>query len=332
MGIKKGLALVLTNSDYSNLNKLESCTKDGIDMVEALEILNFDIIQGNNLIRDEMYDSISRFLEAAELYSTLLVYYSGHGVQIDGENYFVPIECTYNSNKALFINTQLVDIKTVTEFMAKHAEKTNIMILDACRTNPGFSKDMVGSGLAEINVGNGTIIAFATAPNTTALCTADASCNSYYTKCLVKHIITPNIKIEDMFKNVRNDVVLMTSNEQVPWENTSLNRDFYFNTMTQDELNEKIYLTMRNFYSAESLIFLSRLTGYNISEVMRIYTIQKSEKPGGIYFEKSENMESFILSQILELGFEMINYRWCLKGKPVKMGEFYHDPATFTCT
>ena len=95
MKTKKGLALVIANADYLQQNKLPTCKKDGSDMQKVLEYLNFDVIFGNDLSRASMYDVISKFLETAELYSTVLVYYTGHGVQIDGENYFVPVDCEW---------------------------------------------------------------------------------------------------------------------------------------------------------------------------------------------------------------------------------------------
>lgn len=326
MKTKKGLALVIANADYLQQNKLPTCKKDGSDMQKVLEYLNFDVIFGNDLSRASMYDVISKFLETAELYSTVLVYYTGHGVQIDGENYFVPVDCEYKSSKTIFTDTQLVGINAITDFMTANPNKTNIMILDACRSNPGFTKDIVGTGLTEVMAGNGTLIAFATAPNEVALASQSEDENSYYTKALLDNIVRPNIKIEDMFKSVRNDVVSMSNGEQVPWENTSLNRDFYFNTMSQDEINEQIYQSVRNNYAAETFLLLSHLTGYSISDLLRIHTKQKSEKPGGIYFEKEVELEHYILEQALDLGFEMKNYRWCYQNIPVRMGEFLHNP------
>ena len=96
--------------------------------------------------------------------------------------------------------------------------------------------------------------------------------------------------------------------------------------MTKDEIDEQIYQCIRNNYSAEMLILLSKITGITISELLRIHCIQKSEKPGGIYFNKPEEMESFFLNLVLELGFELKKYRWCYKGILVRMGEFLHNP------
>ena len=231
---KKGVALVIANSAYITQPKLKSCKKDGEDMRGALERLNFDVFFAENQNRAELFNIISEFLKNADLYSTVLLYYTGHGVQIDGENYFVPIDCTYNPIKAIFVATQLVGMRVVQDYMDAHPEKNNIMILDACRSEPGFARDIVGTGLAEMKAGSGTFVAFATAPNKTAGCAADENGNGFYTECLLRHIEQPNIKIEDMFKEVRKDVIALTKGAQIPWENTSLKNDFYFNIMTRD--------------------------------------------------------------------------------------------------
>ena len=324
---KKGVALVIANSAYITQPKLKSCKKDGEDMRGALERLNFDVFFAENQNREELFNIISEFLKNADLYSTVLLYYTGHGVQIDGENYFVPIDCTYNPIKAIFVATQLVGMKVVQDYMDAHPEKNNIMILDACRSEPGFARDIVGTGLAEMKAGSGTFVAFATAPNKTAGCAADENGNGFYTECLFRHIEQPNIKIEDMFKEVRKDVIALTKGAQIPWENTSLKNDFYFNIMTRDQIDDWIYKTVRNAYSAETLIDLSIKINCNISDVMRIYNRQKSEKPGGIYFSSDDEFEKFILRQVLDLGFTFDDYRWRYKGNPVVMGEFYHTSS-----
>ena len=324
---KKGVALVIANSAYITQPKLKSCKKDGEDMRGALERLNFDVFFAENQNRAELFNIISEFLKNADLYSTVLLYYTGHGVQIDGENYFVPIDCTYNPIKAIFVATQLVGMRVVQDYMDAHPEKNNIMILDACRSEPGFARDIVGTGLAEMKAGSGTFVAFATAPNKTAGCAADENGNGFYTECLLRHIEQPNIKIEDMFKEVRKDVIALTKGAQIPWENTSLKNDFYFNIMTRDQIDDWIYKTVRNAYSAETLIDLSIKIYCSISDVMRIYNRQKSEKPGGIYFNSDDEFEKFILRQVLNLGFTFDDYRWKYKGNPVVMGEFYHTSS-----
>lgn len=323
--VKKGLALIIANAEYQSQPKLPSCCKDGVDMKFKLEQLNFDVLYYADTTRAITLDAIAEFIKLADCYSVLLMYYAGHGVQIDGENFFVPIDCTYTPIKSVFVAGSLVNVNAVTDYMNDHEEKTNILILDACRSGLAFSRDIGSIGLAEISAGNGTIIAFATSPNTSALGSSSPDGNGCYTKRLLEHIDHPNIKIEDMFKLVRKDVVKDTGGQQVPWENTSQNADFCFNTMTQDEINESIYQGVRNNYCAEMLIYLSNHFGYTISDIMRIYQRQKSEKPGGIYISDETSFEKFILERVLDLKFEFINYRWVYKGTPVLMGDFQHD-------
>ncbi|SHJ89609.1 Caspase domain-containing protein [Hathewaya proteolytica DSM 3090] len=327
MNVSRGLAIVIANEQYQNCNPLPSCSKDGVDMSTILKRLGFDVLEAYDYSRNDLFQQISNFLNVAESYSTVLLYYSGHGVQIDGENYLVPVDCTPIDNKTIMISTGLVPIRVVTEYMSAHPQKTNIMVLDACRTSPAFTKNIFSGGLAEMKSGSGTFIAFATSPNTVAIGSSSPTKNSIFTECLLEHIEKPNIKIEDLFKLVRNDVDKRTNGTQVPWESTSLMSDFCFNIMNEDEINERIYQSLRNLYMAETLIGLSKYFTMSISDIIRTYLHQKSEKPGGIYFSDKEELEEYILHILLEFGFEFNHYRWMYKDNPVIMGELYHNPA-----
>ncbi|MDR3599551.1 MAG: caspase family protein [Desulfosporosinus sp.] len=326
MNIQRGLALVVSNNRYQHCNPLPSCEKDGADIEKSLRSLGFDVISAQDFMRQDLFNVIGQFLDASDSYSTILLFYSGHGVQIDGENYIVPIDCNPIDNKTIMINTGLVPIHVITEYMNVNPQKTNIVILDACRTSPTFTKDIMQGGLAEIKSGQGTFVSFATAPNRVAIGSSLSSENSVFTGCLLKHIEKPNVKIEDLFKLVRNDVIVQSGGTQNPWESTSLIEDFYFNIMSQDRISEHIYKTIRNRGVASDLIHLSDYYQHTISDIYRIYHKQKSEKPGGIHFSNTAELEAYILHQILELGFEYKYYRWIYKDMPVAMGEFYHDP------
>lgn len=320
-GTKKGIALVIGNANYITQPKLPSCLSDADNIARALESLKFDVFKLSDGTRVQMLDYISKFLSAAASYSVVLAYYSGHGVQIDGVNYLVPIDFEYDSTKSIS-KSRMIDMDVITSYMSAHSDNTNILILDACRTSLSFIKGLSGTGLAEVNAGHGMIIAFATSPNTVALCDDN---ESYYTRCLLKHMAKPNVKIEDMFKTVRSDVAALSSGNQIPWESTSLQKDFCFNTMTNDEIHESIYQLMRNYYSAEILILINQLYDVSISDAYRIYERQKAEKPGGLSINDEQSFEQFVLEGILGMGFELKNYRWIYKGLPVKMGEFFHD-------
>ncbi|WP_343209644.1 caspase family protein [Anaerolentibacter hominis] len=327
MNIQRGLALVVSNDKYQFCNQLPSCKKDGYDMKESLRVLGFDIFAAHDFTRAHLFELIDRFIIAADSYSTVLLYYSGHGVQIDGENYIVPIDCKPTPNKSILINTGLVPIKIIADYMNAHPQRSNIIILDACRTSPSFTKDILSGGLAEIKSGRGTFISFATAPNTVAIGSPSPDENSIFTACLLQHIDKPNIKIEELFKQVRSDVIIRSGGTQNPWESTSLTDDFFFNIMSEDQINENIYKAIRDNSSAVNLIYLSDYYQKPISEIYRIYYRQKSEKPGGIHFSDKAEFEAYILHQILELGFEFKHYRWMYNNKAVVMGEFYHRPS-----
>ena len=327
--IKKGYALIIANANYKYNPSVQSCAKDGKDMAKILTSLGFDVMELYDANRDETIAHISDFISHSNSYSTLLLYYSGHGIQMDGKNYFVPVDCKYMDDKSVFIDTQLVDMDIVTNSMDSN-QKTNIIILDACRTPLSFVGGLTQEGLAEFDIKNDVFIAFSTSPNKAAIGSSLATENSIYTRYLIQHIYEPNIKIEDVFKKVRSDVDKHTGGLQIPWESTSLKKDFFFNCMSKDEFNEKIYQIIRIDHSANTLCLLSDILQKSISDICRTYWRQKAEKPGGIHIHSEEEFEKFILEHILDLGFSYVNYRWVYNDKAVQMGEFFHNYKDFS--
>lgn len=322
----RGLALIIANDKYKNVRQLPSCTKDGADMAKTLGGLGFDVITAFDLGRSDMYSKLSQFLQEADAYSTVLVYYSGHGVQIDGNNYLVPVDYVYVNDKRILIDTNLVSIEPILDYSRKNTEKTSVIILDACRDAPNFDKTVASSGLAEMNAGGGAFIAYATAPNRTAAGSISPTENSVFTENLLKHIEKPNKGIEELFRLVRRDVEAATGGAQIPWESTSLMSSFYFNTMEQEKINDAVYLAVRAHNTPETLISLSDKYGMSVSDVMRVYSRKKSERPGGIRITDPVDFEGYLLQQLLKMGFEQSGYRWVYKGNPVTMGEIYHNP------
>jgi len=154
-----------------------------------------------------------------------LFYYAGHGIQVKGCNYLIPLGAVIESEgDARF---EAVDAGFVLSKMEDAGNDMNIVILDACRNNP-FARSFRSSsqGLARMDAPKGSIIAYATAPGELA---ADGTGrNGIYTKHLIENIKTPQLRLEDVFKNVRRAVVNETGNKQVPWESSSLMGQFYF--------------------------------------------------------------------------------------------------------
>jgi formylglycine-generating enzyme required for sulfatase activity len=154
-----------------------------------------------------------------------LFYYAGHGVQVSGQNYLIPVGADIQSEDE--VPDESISASSVLRKIETANNRLNIIILDACRNNP-FAKNYrdVQSGLARVDAPLGSIVAYSTAPGAVA---ADGrGRNGIYTKYLLRAITTPQLSIEQVFKNVRNDVIEATRGKQVPWEETSLRDDFYF--------------------------------------------------------------------------------------------------------
>jgi hypothetical protein len=156
-----------------------------------------------------------------------LFYFAGHGVQVQGRNYLIPIDATIETESE--VKYESVDAGRVLGQMADAKNNMNIIILDACRDNP-YARSFRSSekGLAKMDAPTGSILAFSTAPGSIA---ADGiGRNGLYTSKLLKHVMTPGLTIERVLKNVRIEVMKDSGARQVPWESSSLTGDFYFNS------------------------------------------------------------------------------------------------------
>jgi uncharacterized caspase-like protein len=175
-----------------------------------------------------MKQAISEFgdLLAKDSNTVGLFYYAGHGLQIKGKNYLIPIDAKIENEAD--VEVYCVDLDGLLANLEYSGNNVNIIILDACRNNPfGRSfRSQAGDGLATVNAPIGTIIAYATAPGAVA---GDGNGeNGLYTEEFVKALEIPKIKIEDVFKKVRSRVKTISEGKQIPWENSSIEGDFYF--------------------------------------------------------------------------------------------------------
>lgn len=232
---RKLTALVIGVAEYTYINPLKNSANDASDISSALEELGFSTIKKLNITNEEFDRSIDQFCENLNINDVGLFYFAGHGVQIAGENYLVAKD---TPNDELFIKHKTYSLNLLIEKMHGRSNRTNIIILDACRDNPcklTRSSGSALSGLATINAPLGTLIAFSTSPGQTA---ADGTeRNSPYTKALLTHIKTPDITIEDFFKLARNTLSSDTNKRQISWEHTSLTGDFRFNISANSPIN-----------------------------------------------------------------------------------------------
>jgi len=227
------VALVIGNGAYVHVAPLPNPPNDARDVAAALRELGFKVIDGFDLDSAGMRRKVSEFGNAITNAQTALLFYAGHGMQVDGKNYLIPIDAKLERPSSL--STEAIDVSVILSDMETE-RRTNLVFLDACRDNPmartlarsfGASRSTaVGQGLAQINAGIGTMIAFSTSPNNVALDGSDR--NSPFTRALLNYIRTPGLEISEMMRNVRVEVIKQTNEKQVPWEHTSLTGKFYF--------------------------------------------------------------------------------------------------------
>jgi len=237
---EKRVALVIGNSAYKDA-PLNNPVNDARDMAAALRMLGFDVIEKTNVTQKEMNRAIVQFGEKLRADTIALFYYAGHGMQVKGKNYLIPIDAQIHSEASVRVET--VDIDGVLDQLM--VSPLNIVVLDACRNNP-FERRFrsFGGGLAQMDAPKGSLIAYATAPGKTA---ADGeNRNGLYTQELLKHIQTPGLPLETVFKRVRVGVMRASGETQTPWETSSLTGEFFFRpvagapspTMQEAALNE----------------------------------------------------------------------------------------------
>lgn len=233
----KRVALVIGNSAYKHTTPLRNPVNDAGDVADALKRLGFDVIQGMDLDHAGMRRTIRAFTDRIEGADVALFYYAGHGVQVDDKNYLAPISASLARESDLDFET--VPLNLVLRQMERE-ERTNLVFLDACRDNPLAAKlarsmrtrsGAVGRGLARVESGIGTMIAYATAPGSVAL--DGTGRNSPYTKALLQHIERPGVGIHDLMISVRQDVRAATKGKQVTWEHSSLTGNFVFKPKPQ---------------------------------------------------------------------------------------------------
>ncbi|WP_298262200.1 caspase family protein [uncultured Litoreibacter sp.] len=218
------VALIIGNSDYEAIPALKNPKNDAAAVNDALSNLGFDVTLLKDATSDEFWLKLEDFVKKAENAETTLFYYSGHAFQLEGANYLVPVNAKLRSRQAIFDETWSLD-GIIKRLQARNRQ--TLIFLDACRDSP-LPQNMTanGGGLARLNTGIGTFVAFATEPG--AVTYDGQGDNSPFTTALLNHIETPSISISDMMIRVRNEVEERTLRRQTPWDQSSLRSQFYF--------------------------------------------------------------------------------------------------------
>jgi formylglycine-generating enzyme required for sulfatase activity len=218
------VALVIGNGAYES-TPLRNPPNDAKAMGAMLRELGFEVMEKENLAQKEMKKDIQAFGQKLLKGGIGLFYYAGHGMQVNGRNYLIPVGAQIEHEKQ--VEYEAVDVGMVLAEMDHARNRLNIVILDACRDNPFARSFRSGAqGLASMNAPSGTLVAYATAPGSVA--NDGTGENGIYTGELIKEMKVPGLKVEDVFKQVRSAVREATQGRQVPWESSSLEGDFYF--------------------------------------------------------------------------------------------------------
>lgn len=218
------VALVIGNNAYRDA-PLINPVNDARAMAAALEVLGFKVTLRTDIGHRDFLVALREFGDALRRSSAGLFYYAGHGMQIKGRNYLIPVGAPIEREDEVAYGA--VDAQAVLDKMEAAGNATNLMILDACRNNP-FARSFRSAvqGLAQMEAPVGTLVAFATAPG--AVASDGGGVNGLYTRHLLQALGKPGLKAEDVFKQTRAAVRRDSQGKQIPWESTSMEGDFYF--------------------------------------------------------------------------------------------------------
>jgi hypothetical protein len=230
---ERRVALVIGNGAYQNVPQLPNPPRDAGLIGDALRQAGFEVMQANDLDHDGLIRALRGFGKAADGADWAVVYYAGHGMEMGGTNYLIPIDAKLETDRDVgFEAVPLDQVRSAIE----GANSLRMIILDACRNNPfvavmqrsaGVGRD-IGRGLARVEPDQGTLIAYAAREGTIA---SDGNgTNSPYASALASHLVEPGVEVDRLFRLVRDDVLDATGKKQEPFVYGSLSgrQSFYF--------------------------------------------------------------------------------------------------------
>ena len=294
---EKRLALVIGNANYDK-GLLQNPVNDALLIAETLIKLEFEVILDTNLSDKTAFkESIRKFGNKRPNYDVGFVYYAGHGIQVGSENYLLPTKEVFESEYD--VQDYGVSVQDIMRYLTDQSNQVNILILDACRDNPfegvwKKTRSLKGDGLAKIPPPTGSLIAFSTDAGNTA---ADGDgVNSVYCESLCKNMQLENTSLDQVFRNVRSDVLQKTNNQQRPIEASQLTGTTYYLNKTFSIYNS----TLEEVLNESNRLFLNK------EQYLSIEVLNESAK---FYNSKGDlNSEIFLRKKILErYHFEFTN-------------------------
>jgi len=247
--LEKRVALVIGNGAYSNAPALANPVTDARAMAQKMRTLGFEVVEGYDLDKTGVENTIRTFANRAKTADLSLFFYAGHGIAVENKNYLIPIDARFEDSSAL--DFEAIPVNLVTRNM-QYSQGVSLVFLDACRDNPlaktlsrsmgsGTRSSGIGSGLAAMkisNPGKGLAIAFATSPGAVAY--DGSGRHSPFTDALLKHIDEPNTDITEIMSRVTGEVVRSTKQKQRPWLNTSLTGSVILNRVEEAAAGQQV--------------------------------------------------------------------------------------------
>ena len=283
------IALVIGNAGYRSLKPLLNPANDARDVAAALRARDFAVIEGTDLDREGMRRAIADFTVKARQSDVSLFYYAGHGFQVDGRNYLVPVDAEIRSRED--IDRQTVELKFVTDSL-EGSRGNHLVFLDACRNNPlrgsataaALTDEALRNGLAKVGSAAGFLFSYATQPDNVAF--DGGGRNSPFALAFLGHIGTRGQDVGSMMIAVRRDVIAATGGFQVPWENSSLTSQVYFVPGRPEAASPETQLWQLAASSHDPAllrIYLSRYAdGAHAGEVLTMLKVASAEPSAGM--------------------------------------------------
>jgi Caspase domain/Putative peptidoglycan binding domain/Domain of unknown function (DUF4189) len=290
----KRVALVIGNSSYVRVSTLRNPANDALLISDILRRSGFEVLSGTDLDYRGMRSKIDEFTELAYDADIATIYYAGHGLQVEGVNYFLPVDAAITH--VAHLRTRAIDIDSLLRALPPDPA-VGIVILDACRDNPlarslssiSNTRSVASTGLAPVqtrSTGPGTggiLIAFATDPGAVAY--DGEGPNSPYTLALAKYLTEPGLEIQSALTRVRGAVALETGGRQRPWHNASIGREIYMSDIAPNEQDELNILIPEGSeipiaQNAEAALRLTRNDRIDVQERLRLLSFDPGPADG----------------------------------------------------
>ena len=317
---EKRLALVIGNSNYDSIAKLSNPVNDAKLIAKTLDSLDFEVILATDLDKNDFMSKVVEFGKKRADYDVGFVYYAGHGVQINGENYLLPTN--QNFDKEWKIEEYAVNVNRIMKYLTALTDQVNILILDACRNNPweGNFRSVGGSnngGLAKIPAPTGSLIAFST--DAGAIAADGVGENSIYCKSLVENMLLENTTLDQVFRNVRTDVLRESNEKQRPIESSQLTgQAFYLVKSNYKKTFESVQEILNNFSSP-----------YYVETDFTPQLFESLEKLNIIISNDTNNARAFLLSSKIYQQLDQIDKALSFVNKAIEIDDNYINAYSY---